>query len=158
MNQPQSVFLELKVPPVLLVLIIAGFMWLLSISFPSLDVSFPYSYIAVVVLASLGIGVALAGVFEFRKAHTTVDPRTPDQTANLVQSGIFKFSRNPMYVGFALLLMALAIWLGNSAAMALIVVYVLYMNRFQILPEERFMSAKFGAAYDQYRGKVRRWL
>ena len=68
------------------------------------------------------------------------------------------YSRNPMYLGFLLLLLALACYLMNVAAMALLPLFVLYMNRFQIAPEERFLLQKFGAEYQAYCERVRRWL
>lgn len=100
----------------------------------------------------------LAGLYEFQKAKTTFNPMTPDDASSVVTSGVYRVSRNPMYVGFLLLLIGWAIWLSHPLPFFLLPVFVLYMNRFQILPEERALSAKFGKAYDSYQQGVRRWL
>jgi protein-S-isoprenylcysteine O-methyltransferase Ste14 len=108
--------------------------------------------------AIAGIGIAVIGVVEFRRAGTTVDPRVPGQSAQLVASGVYRYSRNPMYVGFLLVLCGWAVLLGNALSLLLVPAFVVYMNHFQIAPEERAMREKFGAAYTQYADTVRRWL
>nr|WP_251068332.1 isoprenylcysteine carboxylmethyltransferase family protein [Marinobacter sp. C7] len=110
--------------------------------------------------AVFGVGacVAILGVLEFRAAGTTVDPRTPDQSENLVVNGIYRYSRNPMYLGFFLLLVAWGIFLGSVFSWLLLPLFVIYMNRFQILPEERHMRVLFGDVYERYMSQVRRWL
>ena len=148
--------LELKVPPLVLVTIIAASMWGLSALWP--DTNIPGSLWAGLVVCMVGAGIAGLGVLAFRQAHTTVDPRTPNATSELVISGIYQRSRNPMYLGFLLLLMGWAIYLGSLHAFILLPVFILYMNRFQIEPEERFMKEKFGDTYRAYQAKVRRWL
>lgn len=150
--------LELKIPPVVQVLVVAGLMWALAATAPSLDFTFPWSSLVALVIAATGFAFALLGVLEFRSAGTTVDPRVPDQSSSLVVRGVFRISRNPMYVGFLLVLIAWGIFLRNLAGLALLPAFVVYMNRFQILPEERNMRAKFGEAYHQYEAKVRRWI
>ncbi len=98
------------------------------------------------------------GVLEFSNAGTTVDPRTPHQSESLVVKGVYRFTRNPMYLGFFLMLVAWEIFLGSVFAALLLPLFVVYMNRFQILPEERHMRALFGEDYDRYVSEVRRWL
>ena len=105
-----------------------------------------------------GTVIALAGVVEFVRRKTTVNPVTPGAAAVIVTSGIYRFSRNPMYLGLLLVLMGWAVWLSNLMAFALLPFFVLYMNRFQIEPEERALSAKFGRAFIDYMGSVRRWI
>jgi protein-S-isoprenylcysteine O-methyltransferase Ste14 len=75
-----------------------------------------------------------------------------------VDSGIYRFTRNPMYLGMLLVLTAGAVYLGNLAAFAVLPVFVVCMNRLQICPEERFMQEKFGEAYRDYTARVRRWI
>ena len=150
--------LELKIPPVLIVLITAGFMWLLAAAVPGLDVALSASLPVALVLAAMGVAFALLGVLEFRSAGTTVDPRVPDQSVSLVVGGVYRISRNPMYVGFLLILTAWGVFLSNLASLMLCPVFVIYMNRFQVVPEERYMREKFGEAYRQYEAKVRRWI
>ncbi|WP_372624852.1 isoprenylcysteine carboxylmethyltransferase family protein [Arsukibacterium sp.] len=150
--------LELKVPPVILVAVFALLMWLLAKLLPSLALPAIWSWVLAVGFASAGLAVAVLGVLAFRRAETTVDPRVPQQTSSLVIKGIYRYSRNPMYLGFLLLLTAWACYLINVAAFALLPLFVLYMNRFQIAPEERFLLQKFGAEYQAYQAQVRRWL
>ena len=88
--------------------------------------------------------LGLLGVYQFRKQGTTVDPRIPEQSASLVTSGVYQFSRNPMYVGMLLMLVGWGIYLGNIASFIMLPIFILYMNRFQIMPEETFMAEKFG--------------
>ncbi len=94
----------------------------------------------------------------FLQAGTTINPVVIDRASVLVTTGPFSRSRNPMYVAMALLLAALALALGNGLALLGPLLFVLFTTRFQILPEERAMAAKFGNAYADYRGRVRRWL
>ena len=150
--------LELKIPPVILVLVTAGIMGTLAFALPGLGFTLPASSFVALVFAATGVAFALLGVWEFRSADTTVDPRVPDQSASLVVGGVYRVSRNPMYVGFLLVLIAWGILLSNLASLVFLPAFVIYMNRFQIVPEERHMREKFGELYRQYEEKVRRWL
>ncbi|GAB59712.1 methyltransferase family protein [Rheinheimera nanhaiensis] len=150
--------LELKIPPLLLVVLFAVAMWALAQWVPSLVLPLSWRLLFAGTFAVAGVSVVLAGVLAFRRANTTVDPRVPQQSSSLVIRGIYRYSRNPMYVGFFLLLAALACYLMNAAAFALLPLFVWYINRFQIAPEERFLLQKFGADYQTYCDTVRRWL
>lgn len=153
---------ELKIPPLLLVLLFALAMWLLApLTAPlSAQLALPalYTTVLALCLAVTGVAVALAGVLAFRRAKTTVDPRLPQQSSSLVIVGIYRYSRNPMYLGFLLLLAAFACYLQSLLALALLPLFVLYLNQFQIRPEERFLQQKFGKVYQIYLHNVRRWL
>ena len=151
-------FLELKIPPVVLTLLAAGAMWALAVAVPALTWMVPYAPAVALGLAGAGAAVAVAGVLSFRRAGTTVNPTTPHATSTLVCSGIYRVSRNPMYLGFALLLLGWAAWLGNGLSLALLGAFVAYMNRFQIVPEERALAAAFGAPFAEYQRRVRRWI
>lgn len=150
--------LELKIPPVVLVAMFALAMCLLAQLMAPLALPELWRLILATGFAAAGIAVALAGVLAFRRANTTVDPRVPQQTSSLVARGIYRYSRNPMYLGFLLLLAALACYLMSAAALLLLPLFVLYINRFQIAPEERFLLQKFGTEYQVYVSQVRRWL
>lgn len=150
--------LELKVPPVVLVAVVAVGMWAVSRIALNSHFTFPYVEWWSAGLVLLGIFIAIAGVLQFRMAGTTVDPRVPDQSSNLVVSGIYRYSRNPMYLGFLLALCGWCVFLGSMVSVLFLPVFILYMNCFQIVPEERFMQEKFGASYRQYRSQVRRWI
>jgi protein-S-isoprenylcysteine O-methyltransferase Ste14 len=150
--------LELKIPPVVLVVLFAIAMWLVAQWLPPMALPAWWGQVLAIVLAGAGMAVALAGVLAFRRADTTVDPRVPEQTSSLVIKGIYRYSRNPMYLGFLMLLTALACYLMNVAALAMLPLFVLYMNRLQIIPEERYLQEKFGAEYQVYSKQVRRWF
>jgi protein-S-isoprenylcysteine O-methyltransferase Ste14 len=150
--------LELKVPPVVLVAFVAVGMWALSRISPDFSIAIPAAGWVASGIALVGMAIAVLGVLAFRTAGTTVDPRVPDQSESLVVSGIYRYSRNPMYLGFLMVLCAWGLWLGNVPALLFLPAFVLYMNRFQIAPEERFMREKFGDAFTRYCTGVRRWL
>lgn len=150
--------LELKVPPLAVVLIIAAAMWLASICTPFLSLAIPWRLAFAASLAGVGIAFAATGVLAFRRASTTVNPTTPEATSTVVASGIYRFSRNPMYVGMLFILAGWAIFLANMLPPLFLPAFVAYMNRFQIGPEERALSARFGSEYASYLRSVRRWL
>ena len=150
--------LELKIPPPALVVLIAGAMWGTSLLAPLLEMPAFIRIAAAVIIALAGGGFSLAGVFSFRRAKTTVNPMKPETTSSLVCSGIYTVTRNPMYVGLLFVLIAWAVFLSSAWALLGPLAFVLYMNRFQIEPEERMLSAMFGAGYSTYRSRVRRWL
>jgi protein-S-isoprenylcysteine O-methyltransferase Ste14 len=151
-------FLELKVPPLVLVLMALAAQWALS-RFVSVGfVDFPGRPALSGSLLVSGALVAVSGVLAFRKAQTTVNPTTPLASSTVVQTGIYARTRNPMYLGMALGLLASALALGSALALLPLVIFLVYMTRFQIEPEEHFLRAKFGANYDTYCNTVRRWL
>jgi len=149
---------ELKVPPLALVLVLAGAMWFTAMQCPSLAITLPWRHVLAATVSMVGILFLLAGMYSFHKAKTTLNPMKPDTASSLVASSIYRISRNPMYVGFLLILTGWAIWLSHPLPFLSLPVFVAYMNRFQISPEERVLSAKFGKEYDTYKQRVRRWL
>ena len=150
--------LELKVPPLILVLVLALAMWFTAMQFPSLTITLPWHHGLAVTVSGVGILILLAGVYAFQKAKTTLNPTKPAAASAVVASGIYRVSRNPMYVGFLLTLTGWATWLSHPVPFLFLPVFVAYMNRFQISPEERALSAKFGDEYDRYKQGVHRWL
>lgn len=90
--------------------------------------------------------------------RTTLDPRVPGKASHFVARGLFRISRNPMYLGMALLLLGISCWTANAVAYALVVVFCLYLTEFQIKPEERALQALFGQEYLAYKARVRRWV
>jgi protein-S-isoprenylcysteine O-methyltransferase Ste14 len=146
--------LETRIPPPLVALILGAIAW--GIGGPALD--FPGRTIFAIHAASLGLAVEIVAALAFVKRKTTLLPWAPERTGTLVTSGLFRFSRNPMYVGQALLLAAWVLYLWTWIALLAVPAHVLYMNRFQIGPEERILAAKFGNEYESYRSRVRRWL
>lgn len=153
-----SSMLELKIPPLLLAALFGLAMWLVAGAVPALAFRMPGQTALAIALAAVGIAFVVAGVLQFRRAGTTVDPRRPEATRQVVTQGVYRLSRNPMYVGFALLLAAAGVQLGNLLALLAVPLFVLYMNRFQIAAEERALLAHFGPPYTEYLRSVRRWL
>jgi len=151
-------FLELKVPPPVVFLSVAGLSWLASRAAPALDFILPHRNAMVVALLVAGVCVALLGVASFRRARTTVNPVKPEKTSALVMSGVYRYTRNPMYLGLLLVLLGWSSFLANALAFVFVPVFILYMNRFQIHPEERVLVSMFGQEFMAYRSKVRRWL
>lgn len=150
--------LEHKIPPPAVTLLFAILMWLLSTVESSLALAVPWRTTVAILLWSAGVMIALAGLLEFRRAKTTINPLNPEAATAVVSSGIYRFSRNPMYLGLLLVLIGWAVWLSNVLAYAPIPFFVLYINRFQIEPEERVLTAKFGGQFKEYTRSVRRWV
>lgn len=150
--------LELKVPPPGVALLIGVAMWFAARQQASVELPLVARVIAFVGIALAGGAIALAGDREFKRARTTISPFKPENSTALVTSGIYGITRNPMYVGLTLVLLGWAVFLWSAWALLGPVVFALYINRFQIAPEERILSAKFGDAYKQYTARVRRWL
>ena len=150
--------LELKIPPPAVAVLLAGAMWGISLVAPLLEVPAFIRVAAAVTIALAGGGFSLAGVISFRRARTTVNPMKPETTSSLVCSGIYGVTRNPMYVGLLLVLVAWAVFLSSAWTLPGPLAFVLYINRFQIAPEERVLSAMFGTGYFAYKSRVRRWL
>jgi protein-S-isoprenylcysteine O-methyltransferase Ste14 len=149
--------LEKKIPPPLVGLLIAALMWGLA-AWPPADL-LP-SGIRVPLAAALavaGVGFDVLGLVAFRRHRTTVNPLRPERASALVTCGVYRITRNPMYVGLALLLTAWAVHLSALWAFGGPVMFVAYINRFQIAPEERVLEAKF-SEYRAYATRVRRWL
>jgi protein-S-isoprenylcysteine O-methyltransferase Ste14 len=149
--------LDNRFPPPLLMLLTAGLMWLCEAWPPMLPGGAGRTVLAVA-LATAGLIVTGLGVTRFRAADTTIDPTHPERAAHLVVGGIYRLTRNPMYLGFATMLSAWALQLGSVWTLAGPLLFVLYIDRFQIRPEERALQARFGEAFAAYTGRVRRWV
>jgi len=150
--------LELKIPPVAVVLATAALMWLVAWAVPESGFVFPARDFVAISFAVTGVVTSALGVVSFRRAGTTVNPMKRESASSLVASGIYKLTRNPMYLGFLLVLLGWAIFLSSIPAFLFLPAFILYMNRFQIEPEERALAALFGQAFAAYKASVRRWL
>lgn len=153
--------IETKIPPVVVFGLVAFLMWGAARVVPAWRLPGAGSALWLVLaalVAALGLLFALLGVVAFGKAKTTVNPHAPQNASSLVTGGVYRFTRNPMYLGLLLILIAFALRLGNLLSVLLVALFVLYMNRFQIRPEERWMREKFGKTYREYAGRVRRWI
>jgi protein-S-isoprenylcysteine O-methyltransferase Ste14 len=151
-------WLELKVSPVTLAVILAALMWPVSAHTPGFAMAPGLRIAVLLILAGAGTFIGLAGVRSFRRARTTVNPWRPHASSELVMSGIYRRSRNPMYLGLLLALLGWGFYLANVFALLLAMVFVPYMNRFQIVPEERALAQAYGESFREYCREVRRWL
>ena len=149
---------RIRVPPLAVVAFAALIMWLCAHLLPSMRFDFQARAAVAAALLLAAVAVSVAGVVEFRRARTTVNPLKPGAATSLVTSGIYRVSRNPMYVGFALALLAVAVFLAHAVAPVMLIGFILYMNRFQIRPEEQALKAIFGEEFTRYATRVRRWI
>lgn len=152
--------LELLIPPPIVAAVVALLMWLSHLYWPlfawSMSVSGQFLLMGLLVLLAVIFGVG--ALLRFRTLHTTADPRNPHRTQQLAITGVYAYSRNPMYLGVYFLLLCWAIYLTNWAALVLSLLFVGFITRFQIIPEERVLQKMFGASYQHYCEKVRRWI
>ncbi|WP_312205756.1 methyltransferase family protein [Pseudomonas kuykendallii] len=151
--------LENRIPPPLVATLFGLLMWLAARQLPG-TLQLPIEWrigLAMLVLIA-GVAICLAGVLSFRHARTTVNPLKPETASALVCSGVYRYTRNPMYLGFATALLAWAIYLAWPPALLGVLGFVLYLNRFQIEPEERALAGLFGSDFEQYCSRVKRWL
>ena len=133
-------------------------MWFGSKVGPSIELPLLVRSLGFGAIAVLGGSVALAGDLEFKRARTTINPFKPQNATVLVTSGVYRFTRNPMYLGLLLVLLGWCLFLCSALALLGPVAFVAYINRFQIVPEERVLLAKFGSAYSEFAASARRWL
>ena len=150
--------LELRVPPPVLALCLALLMWFTSSLVPPVVVPFGVRVGIALALVVIGQSISISGMVSFRRAKTTINPIKPSAASSLVTSGVYRYTRNPMYLGLLVTLIGWAMFLSNPLALLAAPLFVLYINRFQINPEERVLSSLFGAEYAAYKEKVRRWL
>lgn len=150
--------MKLKVPPVLVMFIFGVSMFLLATYLPIGHFDFFGRALLMYVLLSGALGIGLISLYQFYQRKTTISPLTPEKVSYLVTGGIYKYTRNPMYLALLLLLLAWGLYLGNAFNMLVAAGFVSYMNRFQIIPEEMVLTNRFGKDYQKYLIQVRRWF
>lgn len=150
--------LENRIPPPLVATFSGLLMGLIAVLTPGIDLPTSVRIGLSVALVALGLFFCLAGLVSFRRAKTTINPLRPARASALVSSGIYRVSRNPMYVGFALILLALAAGLASAWSLIGVLGFMLFIGRFQIAPEERALNGLFGEEYSAYQRRVRRWI
>ena len=150
--------LKLKIPPPAYMLIFAACMWLLNRYFPMHDVIPTAWRKAGLVIIGSAFLLDLSSLFLFFRRKTTPNPFSPEKASQLVTSGMYRITRNPMYVGLAVLLTGWAIYLGGLSPFLLIPLFIAVLTYQQIIPEEKILQEKFGQAYLDYKKSVRRWL
>ena len=151
-------FLELKIPPPVVALLLAlGAWWLARVTHTRAEPDLLRLVLAVA-LVLLGAAYDVSGLLAFRRARTTINPMKPGASSAVVTGGVYRITRNPMYVGLVLLLCGWSVYLGSPWAWLAPLAFVAYVTRLQIVPEERVLTRLFGADYVAYCAKVRRWL
>lgn len=146
------------VPPPVVVLLCAVLIWGIRRTWPEMGLFIPGRRAIYWTFLALGLLVMAAGILEFRRVRTTVNPMRPDTASALVTSGIYRFTRNPMYVADVLILLAVVVFFSNPLGLAGVALFIAWMNVLQIPAEEEALRARFGEAYDAYCSRVRRWL
>ena len=148
--------LELKIPPDVVWVLVAGLMWLASLRTPKLDLPSPIRIGLAVVLTVVGIWFMVSARASLEKANTTWRPMSPGQTKSLVSSGVYRASRNPIYLGMLLVMLGFAVALSSLAALSGVVCLRSLHRPLPSQPEERALSSVLGDEYLDYRARVRR--
>lgn len=151
-------WLEKRIPPPVILFLTGLLMWLLSLAVPPLPVPMLVRAAVAGTLAVTGVVCGAAGALGVLRARTTIDPHHPEEASALVTTGIYLRTRNPMYLGMLIVSLAWDLYLMSWPTIVGPVLFVLYLTWFQILPEERALTERFGQAYTDYKSKVRRWL
>ncbi len=149
--------LELKIPPPVVALLLAVAMWFLPQVVGVLPMPMGARIAAGLVLAFIGQAISVSGMVAFRRARTTINPLNPGAASSLVRSGVYRFTRNPMYLGLLLSLTGWAVFLAHALPFLALPFFVGYITRFQVEPEERILGSVFGAEFTEYMRQVRRW-
>ena len=150
--------MKLLIPPPFVALICLVLMWVTASYLPAFSFDFPFRVMLALGLCIIGGAVDLMAVALFIRNKTTVSPVAPQRTDKLVVEGIYRYTRNPMYLGMALLILAIGLWVGNATVFPALALFIWYITTFQIMPEEAALLEKFGSAYEDYCSKVRRWI
>ena len=149
---------DTRIPPPVVMLSVGAMMWALARMWPAFAHAFALQTAIATLIGAIGLLLNLLPKLRFGRSGTTVNPMRPDNASHLVVDGLNRYSRNPMYLGQWMLLLAWSVYLGNAASILLLPMFPLYITCFQILPEERALTARFGDGYAAYRARVRRWL
>ncbi len=150
--------LNLKIPPGVQGIVSVMLIVLADTYAPLYRVNFAGQYIVAGVLSIVGALIGLAGIYTFIRLGTSADPRTPTKANELVITGVYKFTRNPMYLGLILAIAGLAVFFGTLSGAIIFLIFTAYLTRFQIVPEEVILREKFRDSYQNYEEKVRRWF
>lgn len=148
--------LDTKIPPPIVAIFIGAGIYFSRDWLPQFDSD--YLFYAGLACELLAVAINLTAILAFIKNKTTINPVKPHTATSLVTAGAFACSRNPMYLGLLLFLLGFALQVNIIGGVPLLILFVLYLNVFQILPEERAMLDVFGDEYRAYMKKVRRWI
>lgn len=119
---------------------------------------FPGQTAVAIAVVLLGVLLGVLAIHAFRVADTTVEPLHPEKTSALVVRGVYRRTRNPMYLGLALILLGWGLYLGSLASLLGVPAFILLIRYLQIEPEEAALESKFGEAYREYCSRIHRWI
>jgi len=145
-----------RIFPLLFMFALIAAMLALALFLPVLRVlNAPATWFGAVPLAAGALLIA-ASAGLFRRRNTTLNPF--GESSALVQDGLYRYSRNPMYLGMLLVLAGVALWLGRLLPFLALPVFALVVSSQNIRKEERALEARFGNDYRRYKERVRRWI
>lgn len=147
-----------RIPPPIILLLSGIAMWFIANSAYALPIANPLALPLAILLAATGIAISFSAVRQFKVAETTINPLEPDAATSLVHHGVFSKSRNPMYLGLFLILLAWAAWLQSLGNVIVLIAFFLWLTELQIKPEEAALRKVFGQGYVDYCQRVRRWI
>jgi len=146
----------LKIPPPLLVLILVIANYFSS---KKIDlIHLPNQDLISILILLIGILILINPIFKFIKSKTTIDPIKFKKVNKLITTGIYKYSRNPMYLGLLMIVTSTSLFYLNIFSITTPIFFYFWINRFQIKREEIFLTEKFGKEYSLYKAKTRRWM
>lgn len=148
----------LKIPPVVVTLVTVLLMWMVAKQHFQFDISLNISFLITIHLGLYAVIIGLIGVVQFSKNKTTVNPHKPENSSTLVTDGIYKYTRNPMYVALSIGLIAFGFYLNSLLSLVVLPLFIWFMSTYQIKPEEKMLIQIFGDEYRDYQQKVRRWV
>jgi protein-S-isoprenylcysteine O-methyltransferase Ste14 len=151
-------FLECKIPPVVVFVVCAAMMWWINMFTGEIGLDRAVRLTLGISLLLAGFVLGVASLAHFRKVRTTIHPNHPGNARSLVCGGVYRFTRNPMYLALLLALLAWSCFLDNVWTLLVGALFVSFMNRFQIQPEERVLESLFGDEFTAYKQRVRRWV
>ena len=148
--------MKTKIPPPILALVMIVLIYLSSFFIES--TTFNYQGSLSVLVLILGLACAIPSFKLFARYKTTISPLKPSDATALVTEGMYRYSRNPMYLGLLLITIASTIWFGTWLGIIINIVFIFLINFLQIIPEEEALLKIFGEEYGEYKKNVRRWI
>ena len=148
--------MKTKIPPPIIALVMIAIIYLSSLIIE--PITFNYQTLISILVVGIGLACAIPSFQLFAKHNTTISPFTPSETSALVTDGMYRYSRNPMYLGLVLLTIATTIFFGTWVGVVIVVAFIFLLNFLQIIPEEEALHDIFGEEYVEYQKKVRRWI
>ena len=148
--------IKTKFPPPLVALTFGFLINYTKNIFPKIEVKNEFIFGSFMIIS--GLIIILSATILFKKYQTTITPLNPSNATKLITDGIYKFSRNPMYLGLLFVLLGISTILNPIGGLFLIPLFILYLNFFQIIPEENAMVDLFKDEFLEYKKSVRRWI